>query len=803
MLLLVIYALGGNRNPFFQILEFKLLDVRFHMRGARIPSEHVVIVAVDDASIDYFGAWPWPRSIHADLLEILQADGARVIGFDILFSNDQESVERSLLRQLRQHYLSSPLAQHEPHGKQFGRLLTKALQQSDDDRILVEAIRKCGNVVLPFIVENTRCHEGADSPAMDISTDGELTPEFMEHLLASPSAEEELLPPELDTARFKHVSCSSHPGVTNRFTDMNLQLPLPQHLAASRYVGATNCRLDADGSLRRNAMAVSYGKYWYQSFALQVLKLWYEWDEKAVRLNAASHLQIDDLRIPLDAGNCFLIDYVGPAYTIPYYSYAEVMEHQMPPDTFRDKIVLVGYAATGMGDVWTTPFSPTMPGVESHANVISNILQHRFLTKDRWSWFLALGCIFCIGLAAGTILSRLSALKGVGAALLIMLVIFFLNYALFAVFNVWVDLAWPLLTHIVLTVGVIAFKFFDEETNRKFLKATFESYLSPALINEMYQRKIKPSLGGEARPMTPFFTDIEGFSSFSEILTPEQLVELLNEYLSAMTHILLDEKGTLDKYEGDAIVAFFGAPLALPDHALRACRAGLRMQQELERLRKKWRQEKQAPDEPERNMLNLPADVWQPGDKWPRQVHHMKMRIGIHSGIAVVGNMGSPLRMNYTMMGDAVNLAARLESAGKQFGLYTTVSEETLNQSVPYDRQTDGKVHDHFEIRYIGAITVVGKSRPVRIYELCALKGQADGLQQQLCQYFAQGVNHYYQRDWEQALNRFKRSLMLEPHAENHVTPSAFYLERCQYYQRHPWEADEKNWDGIFHLNSK
>jgi len=294
-----------------------------------------------------------------------------------------------------------------------------------------------------------------------------------------------------------------------------------------------------------------------------------------------------------------------------------------------------------------------------------------------------------------------------------------------------------------------------------------------------------PKLGGEKRVCTAYFTDIEGFSTFSEALKdPERLVTLLNEYLSVLTDILTDlHHGTLDKYEGDAIIAFFGAPNNLPNHAHQACNTAIIMQQELGRLREKWRLE---------------------GDKWPPIVHNMRMRIGINTGEIIVGNMGSDLRKNYTMMGDAVNLAARLESAAKDYGVYTMISHHTYNAAG--GENTDKNISGLFETRKLDVITVVGKDEPVTVYELICRKGELTSeWSGGLLELYNNGVDAYYNRDFRKAMEFFERASELEPNKKiisekPKPTPSGRFVDMCKMFIDNPPGAD---WDGVNRLTSK
>ncbi|MDZ7695552.1 MAG: adenylate/guanylate cyclase domain-containing protein [Deltaproteobacteria bacterium] len=375
--------------------------------------------------------------------------------------------------------------------------------------------------------------------------------------------------------------------------------------------------------------------------------------------------------------------------------------------------------------------------------------------------------------------------------------------ALFRFENLFLKTAPLIFSNAVIFVSMGIYNLLTEERDKKFLKNTFSSYLAPELIEEMYRRKTVPTLGGEAREITAFFTDIQGFSTLSEKLTATQLVDLLNEYLSNMTDILVAYKGTLDKYEGDAIIAFFGAPMEIPDHALRACQAAVAMQKRLHELREKWAAEKIRTEDPNRNTKHLPPEEWAPGDKWPRIVHEMQMRIGINTGEMVVGNMGSAMRMNYTMMGDPVNLAARLEAAGKQYGVYTLVSEYTLDSRFLDERGHERSVRDVMAVRFIDHIAVVGKSEPVRVYEVWGMKGDLTAKEKALTEAFEEGMRCYFNMQWDAAISRFEESLRLEPVKNGQLSPSQVYTERCQVFKENPPAGPGETWDGVYRLTQK
>ena len=477
-------------------------------------------------------------------------------------------------------------------------------------------------------------------------------------------------------------------------------------------------------------------------------------------------------------------------------AYAKHFEH------YYNKFVFAGATALILGDVQQTPYG-AMNGINTLVSAFNTLVTRNQLRMSAhlpyFDSLLLLGFALFFSFAYGYGNIR------IGSFVFIVTLVgtFASGLLLFSFSNFFLTTTPLVFLNIFIFSSMIILKVLTERKDKKFLKTTFSNYLSPEIIDEMYQNKTMPTLGGEARSLTAYFTDIQGFSTFSEKLTAQQLVELINEYLSEMTDLLMAESGTLDKYEGDAIIAFFGAPMVLPDHAFRACNAAVLMQRKLADLQEKWRNEKQNPHDPDRNTRSLSPEEWQPGDKWPLIVHDMKMRIGINSGEIVVGNMGSAMRMNYTMMGDAVNLAARLEAVGKQYGIYVIASEATLQEEV-IDR--DGKkkrVFDMMEVRYIDTIAVAGKSIPVRAYELCALKGDLSDREKVLIEKFDQGIAHYLEMNWEQAIPFFEETLKIERFPDAKITPSKLYIDRCRAYMENPPVSPGEGWDCVCRLTKK
>ena len=491
-------------------------------------------------------------------------------------------------------------------------------------------------------------------------------------------------------------------------------------------------------------------------------------------------------------------------------------EFDVTKSPFYNKIVVIGTSIEVHHDYKQTPFynfwgiQQLTPGMETHGNAIQTLLDNNYvnvlggqLTELIYGYpFSHTLLITLLSLIAFFILSYLNP---VSAGILIILegiIYFAVACGLFVDDMFWfiksnlisilpestvlnnpelfstmlpgigesyvVPIVAPIVSLVVTYTGNVIYKFIVEQKDKKYLKSTFGAYISPDLIDQMYSDKQEPKLGGEAGYHTAFFSDIQSFSSFSEVLEPERMVSLMNEYLTEMTNILLEHKGTLDKYIGDAIVAFYGAPVPLERHEYQACLTALKMEKKLEIMRSQWASE---------------------GD-WPELVHNIRHRVGLNSGDMVTGNMGSSMRMNYTMMGDTVNLAARLEPAAKHYGVYTFVAENT--QKV---------VADQFDWRFLDYLRVKGKKKPVKAYELISLKNEMTDKQSQLVKAFDEGMSLYHKKEWAKAKKQFKDSLSLEENfTDRPTTPSAVYLDRCEYFKADP---PEKDWDGVWTMTTK
>jgi adenylate cyclase len=447
---------------------------------------------------------------------------------------------------------------------------------------------------------------------------------------------------------------------------------------------------------------------------------------------------------------------------------------------FKDAIVLIGPVDPLLQDLAPTPFDQDpVPKVGGHGNLLKTIIAERYLKRPAewvmWACNIAITLMVTALVVSGGARSVFTKVL----ALLILSGFVMVSLHQFAEHDVILPMTAPL--GAALTAGFLGtiWQLVSEQKQKGRIKTMFGTYLAPALVTKMVDSGEDPTLGGVEEQITAYFSDIQSFSSFSEKLTPPRLVGLMNEYLTACTDIVQAEGGTLDKYIGDAVVAIYGAPLALPDHGYRACVAALRVHARIAELREKWKNEKDK--------------------EWPEIVVNMQTRIGLNSGPAVVGNMGSTSRFSYTMMGDNVNLAARMESGAKSWGVYSMCAEATKLECEKHGG-------DRVIFRLLGKIVVKGRTTAVPVYEIAALKETVTPTALECYRIFAEGLARYYARDWEGALALFRQSAELEPNQPGKTpgvqsNPSLVYLERVvPEAMEEPPSAD---WDGRYIMKEK
>jgi adenylate cyclase len=594
----------------FEILELKMLDLQFAVRGPVAAGPETVIAAIDEKSISRLGRFPWPRSTWGRVVDHLTEEGARVIVFDVFFT-EPENVA------------------------------------SDD--LFQKSIMRSGRVILPVVFDLKGGFRESG-----------FTGEKVDFLI--PAAFSAMRNPEQEAV-----------------PDAKMVLPtLDRFSTYARTLAHINMNPDIDGTLRWEMLAIKYLDDYYAPIGLQAARLYRDTPPQQMLLDFTGGVRLGDTVIPMDGMGRMLINYRGPNDTFPHYSISDIIDRTLPAGTFRDKIVLIGATAIGIYDLRVTPYSTNMAGIEKHANVTDNILHGDFL---RQAIDLDVPLIIAFTLVLGVLLPRLGARAG--AVLFLILIGSYTGFVqyLFTAKGIWFSWVYPASALFFCYTTSTAYRFFTEERRARDIRKMFSSYVSKRIVDELIRDPSKMKLGGERRELTVLFSDIRGFTAFSEKHQPEVVVSELNEYLGAMTNIVFEHDGTLDKFVGDAVVAFWGAPLDQPDHAARAVTCALAMIGKLEELQKRWSAEGK---------------------------HVIDIGIGINTGMMVVGNIGAEgKKMDFTVIGDHVNLASRVEGLTRQYNNHIIITEFTY-----------AKVKDLVRVKELGSVTVKGKQQPVVVYDV-------------------------------------------------------------------------------------
>ncbi len=742
---------------FIQRLELSALDTRFRYRGKSHThvDPRIVIVDIDQRSQEVLGRWPFSRTHFAHVLDALRDDGAKVVAFDITFSKPEEIAKP--IREMHDEFntLQRQGANMDPR---FAKKLAQLELQYNPDQQFAQAIEKFGPVVLGnyFLYSNSDL-AGVDAGTLD---------HYASILSYFPFPRVQPLSPQTyqqDFARLVEYDATA--GLLPKGAQANLEIFSDALRGDRGATGFFNVPPDTDGVVRRAVLAIPYGRSnnpddWdlYASLDVQAVSLFLGRPDTVLRFGPSGVARVEfgqQLQLQPDPLARTMINYRGPDHTYPYYSIADVAQGNFPSGAFRGKIVLLGASATGIGDIRSTPFGGlNFPGVEIHANVIDNLLHQDFLQRGppQRAWDLAFILLFGIPLGLWLALTRPQNMWfGLGLA------VPFLGgvYGAFLK-GWWLNLAIPLVT-LVANVSLVAlYRVVVEEREKRKVRGSFQQYLSPEVIRRLLERPqwVQP----RKTEITVMFSDIRNFTAISEQLDAQDLALLLNRYLSAMTRIVFNTQGTLDKYIGDAVMAFWGAPFEEQDHAIRACSAALAMMQRVAEIRAEWLAEGRP---------------------------HLDIGIGLSTGTASVGNMGSQLRYGYTAMGDTVNLSSRLEGLNKEYRTHILVGSGTFEAV-----QSAG-----FLFRELDLIQVKGKLQPVTIYELVALRSAAAEHQERLDS-FARARASYLRREWLEAQKLFQEVLDRWPDDG----PSRTYWKRCQDYL---FEAPNESWDGVFVMTHK
>jgi len=477
----------------------------------------------------------------------------------------------------------------------------------------------------------------------------------------------------------------------NPITAKRVLIPVPELIRETMTLGHINMFPDSDGTLRWESLVIEYDGYLYPSITLQAVALYLGIPPENIILEAAEGIRLGTRYIPTDRWCRTLINYYGSEQTFKHISISDILEGGIKPEVLQGKIILIGATAVGIYDLRVTPFSPAMPGVEKHANVIASILENRFL---RTASLVTDLCILLLsGILFSFLLTRFKAVGASGIAGLFLMLIFSAGYYMFAQKGIWINITYPSINILLIFISINAYNYAVEERFAKKIRAMFSSYVTEKVVNELIKNPDMAKLGGDRREVTVLFSDIKGFTTFSEKHVPEDVVAILNEYLGAMTEVIFRWEGTLDKFVGDAIIAFWGAPMKQENHAEFAVRCALDMVMRVEKLQQKWQSEGKVP---------------------------LDMGIGINTGEVLVGNIGAEgKKMEYTVIGDHINLGSRVEGLTRKYNTHILITEFTLNKI--RDLVLSGSL-GHLLVQGLEKVAVKGKEMPVEIFEIRSIE---------------------------------------------------------------------------------
>ena len=708
--------------PFVTALDAYLYDVRLRFSMPNTVDQRVVIVDIDEKSLGEVGRWPWGRNVVAELVRRLTDDyQVEVVGFDVGFAEPDESSGLNVLEAIGGGELKGDSA--------FQRELSTLRPRLDYDRLLADTLRGRPVVLGFYFSSKLNARRAGDLP-----------------------------PPVFPSGRFAGMNI---PFVTWDGYGGNLQL-LQQAAASS---GHFNPIVDFDGSSRRIPMVVEYQGAYYESLSLAVLRTLLgkarlepgfppgetniEW------LDIAG--QRGSVRIPVDDRVTALIPYRGPERSFPYFSAVDILKKRIPVDDLAGRIVLVGTTAPGLMDLRATPVGEAYPGVEAHANMIAGILAGTVKEKPGYVVAVEVLQLLVFGGLLVVLMPLLSPFRATLLACSSLVVLLGASIWLWNSANLVLPIASGVLLVVLLYAMNMSWGYFVESRMKRQLSDLFGQYVPPELVDEMAKNPGSYSMEGRSAELSVLFADIRSFTALSEGMEPRELAHLMNDYFGAMTDVIRGHRGTLDKYIGDAIMAFWGAPLADMDHARNAVLTGLEMQKRLRSLGEVFR-----------------------AKGWPQ----LRIGIGINSGQMTVGDMGSPARKAYTVMGDAVNLASRLEGITKEYGVDIVVGEET--------RQSTSDI----AFRELDRVRVKGKEHSVAIYEPLGLAADLPVAVREELALWQGALRLYRNQAWEQAELQLYNLRQRSPDCRLY----AIYAERIAFLRVNP---PGEAWDGVTTYQTK
>ncbi|MBX3647280.1 MAG: adenylate/guanylate cyclase domain-containing protein [Rhodocyclaceae bacterium] len=730
----VLLALLGHAAKFYQFgfinrLDAIIYDTKIRLTMPQSVDERVVILDIDEKSLGEIGRWPWGRDRVSQLVtKLFDQHGIALLGLDVVFAEPDESSGLKVLERLAKGELKD--------STQFQSALKELRPQLDHDGLFAETL-KGRPVILGYYL----------SGRSDGVSSGALPPP--------------VLPEGSFTGRnIPFTVWANHGGNLAEF----------QKAALSG--GHFNPLVDFDGISRRVPLLAEYKGEYYEALSLAMVRAligqpkvvpWFPEDRwfsskgyqgmEAIDLPTTS----GTLRIPVDENVAALIPYRGYQGSFRYISIADIMADRIKPGELKGKIALIGTTAPGLLDLRATPVGEAYPGVEIHANLITGMLDGAIKLKPPYILGAEVVLLLLTGLAMVLLLPLLSPLRATLASLLVLLFILTVNLVFWHYGNLVLPLGSSVLMVLVLFALNMSYGYFVESRAKRQFTELFGQYVPPELVEEMSRNPESYSMEGRKAELTVLFSDVRGFTTISEGLSPENLVRLMNIYLTAMTELLRKNRGTVDKYIGDAVMAFWGAPVADADHARHAVITAMEMQAALPAVNRTLAQH-----------------------GWPE----LHIGVGVNTGEMTVGDMGSTVRQAYTVMGDAVNLGSRLEGITKQYGVGILVGETTR------------KAIKDIVFREVDRVQVKGKEEPVAIYEPLGLEGDVGKAVLEEVKLWNQALRSYRAQDWDQAEVALLNLSRMAPERGLYGK----YMERVAHLRKAPPEAD---WKGVWKFETK
>ena len=729
LLLLLGHAVKLYQIGFINHLDAIIYDSKLRLTMPRGIDERVVILDIDEKSLSEIGRWPWGRDRMATLVDkLFNHYQIRLLGLDVVFAEPDNSSGLNSLEHLARKDLKDNTA--------YQATLKELRPQLDYDARFADMLRG-KPVILGFYFSSTA---GGVSNGV-------------------------LPPPVLPAGTFagRQIAFTAWQSYGGNLAEF-------QKNAAGG--GIFNPIVDFDGITRRVPMLAEYQGNYYESLSLAMVRAYLKFpkvvpgypDEAASSDGTYSNMEwldlpteLGTLRIPVDENAATLIPFRGYQGSFHYYSLADVMADRIKPEQLKGRIVLIGTTTPGLKDQRATPVGEAYAGVEMHANLIAGMLDGKIKLKPPYVLAADMFLLLLAGIVMVFILPRLTAFRASMVGLLVLLSLLGINFSFWTTDNFVMPLAAGLLLVFSLYALNMSWGYFVESRSKRQLTGLFGQYVPPELVEEMSRDPENYSMAGRKAELTVLFSDVRGFTTISEGLEADELATLMNEYLGAMTKIVRQHRGTLDKYIGDAIMAFWGAPLDDPEHATHAVRTALEMQQALPELNQK-----------------LVAKGWP----------ELKIGVGVNTGFMTVGDMGSPVRQSYTVMGDAVNLGSRLEGITKQYGVGIIVGETTRKV-----------LEKTFVFRELDRVRVKGKAEPIGIYEPMGAAGEVSTALLDELKLWNQALQHYRGQDWDQA-----ERVLLDLSRAAPCYLYELYTKRIDLYRK---QSPGENWDGVTTFETK